>query len=121
MDPREKAFFCIQCALDKKALDPVLLDLQGVSPLADYFIICSGTSVRHIQAIAQHIEVSFKSHGDYALGIEGSREGKWVLLDYDDVIIHLFQEHERTFYDLENLWSECSRIPIPEDPPNVPA
>lgn len=114
MDSHEKSLFCARLACDKKAENLVILELKGLSALADYFIICGGTSDRHVQAIASHIEISLKEKGFLALGIEGIREGKWVLLDYDDVIIHVFQEKERMFYDLESLWTECSRIPFLE-------
>jgi ribosome-associated protein len=111
LDSLEKFLFCAKLAHDKKARNLVILELKGVSSLADYFIICSGTSDRHVQAIASHIEISLKEKGSFALGIEGFRAGRWVLLDYDDVIIHVFQEKEREFYDLESLWNECPRIP----------
>ncbi len=112
MDSPEKFLFCAKLAHDKKARNLVILELKGVSSLADYFIICSGTSDRHVQAIASHIEISLKEKGSFALGIEGFRAGRWVLLDYDDVIIHVFQEKEREFYDLESLWNECPCIPF---------
>jgi ribosome-associated protein len=111
LDSLEKFLFCAKLAHDKKARNLVILELKSVSSLADYFIICSGTSDRHVQAIASHIEISLKEKGSLALGIEGFRAGRWVLLDYDDVIIHVFQEKERGFYDLESLWNECPRIP----------
>lgn len=112
MDSREKALYCAQCACDKKADNIAILELKEVSSLADYFIVCSGTSDRHVQAIATNIEISMKQEGSLPLGIEGVREAKWVLLDYADIIIHVFQENERLFYDLEGLWTECPRIPF---------
>ena len=114
MDSLEKALFCAGLVNDKNADQPVVLELKGTSALADYFIICAGTSDRHVQALASHVELSLKERGFLALGIEGVRSAKWVLLDYDDVIIHVFQESEREFYDLESLWSECPRIPVPD-------
>ena len=112
MDSLEKFLLCARLAHDKKAKNIVILELKGVSALADYFIICSGTSDRHVQAIASHVEISMKEKGTPALGTEGIQTGKWVLLDYDDVIIHVFQEKEREFYDIESLWNECPRIPF---------
>ncbi len=114
MDSLEKSLVCARLAHDKKVKNLVILKLKEISSLADYFIICSGTSDRHVQAVANHIEISLKKKGSLALGIEGVREGKWALLDYDDVIIHVFQEKEREFYDLENLWLDCPRVPFPE-------
>jgi ribosome-associated protein len=111
----EKSLLCAKFAYDKKTINLVVLELKDYSALSDYFIICSGTSDRHVQAIVSHIEMSLKEKGTVALGIEGVREGKWVLLDYDDVIIHVFQETEREFYDLESLWAECPRIPCNEN------
>ena len=116
MDALEKARACVRLADDKKALRAVILELRGLSVLADYFIICSAGSSRGAQAIAGHIETMMRDHGVRARGIEGLSEGSWVLMDYDDVIIHIFQETERAFYDLENLWSECPRVPFEAAP-----
>ena len=97
-------------ALDKKALDLQILDVQEQSSFTSFFIICSGTSDRHVQAIASHIETSSKKAGQYPLGMEGFREGRWILLDYGDIVIHIFHEPVRQFYDLERLWTEAPRI-----------
>jgi ribosome-associated protein len=112
LEAYEKALLCARLADDKKADNPVILELKGISVLADYFIICSSSSSRGVQAIAVHIEKMMKEAGARALGIEGLNEGAWVLMDYDDVIIHIFKEPERAFYDLENLWTECPRVPF---------
>jgi ribosome-associated protein len=114
LDSLEKSIFCARLADDKQAKDLIVLELKQMSCLADYFIICTGTSERHVQALASHIEANMKQLGELPLGIEGVREGKWVLLDYNDVIIHVFLEEERQFYDLENLWNECPHMEIPE-------
>ncbi len=99
-----------------KALDLVLLDVSRFSSFADYFIICSGKSSRQVQSIAENIESSLRDIGIKPLGIEGKREGHWVLMDYADVIIHIFYEPIRSFYDLESLWSEASRLDWEEGP-----
>ncbi len=99
-------------ALDKKALDLLILDVQEQASFTSFFIICSGTSDRHVQAIASHIEVSCKQAGIQPVGIEGFREGRWILLDYGDTVIHIFHEPVRKFYDLERLWSESPRLPV---------
>ncbi len=112
MDAQEKSFFCATLADDKQARDLVILELKEASSLADYFIICSGTSDRHVRAIAENIELNMKKRGEKALGVEGLQTCKWVLMDYDDVIIHVFQSEERSFYQLENLWLDCPRIPF---------
>ena len=110
MDSKEKAILCARVALRFKALDLVLLDVSPFSSFADYFIICSGKSSRQVQGIADNLEDELKSKGFRPIGTEGKREGHWVLMDYGDVIIHVFYEPVRLFYDLESLWSEASRV-----------
>lgn len=112
MNSREKSEACARLALEHKARDPVILELIGTTSLADYFLICSGTSDRHAQAMADHIEHSLKQRGIVPRGVEGRTRGRWILMDYGDVIVHIFQEAEREFYDLEALWSDCPRIPV---------
>ncbi len=112
MDSQEKVRLCTTLALDKKAEDLIILDVQEHSAFTSYFIICSGTSDRQVQAIASNIEISCKHRGLSPLGIEGYREGKWILLDYDDVVVHIFYKPVREFYDLERLWADAPRISI---------
>jgi len=116
MDSKEKAVLCAREALRFKALDLVLLDVSPFSSFADYFIICSGKSSRQVQGIADNLENALKSRGLKPIGTEGKREGHWVLLDYGDVIIHIFYEPVRFFYDLESLWSEASRVEWEQEP-----
>lgn len=113
-DSHRRGLFLINALLEKKAKDLVFLNLRGISAFTDYFIICSGTSERQVRAIASHIQETLKKTGILPLGVEGEKEGKWILLDYDDVIVHVFLEAIRTFYDLERLWSEASRMAIPD-------
>ena len=112
MDSKDKTLWYAHLALDKKALDLLILDVQEQSSFTSFFIICSGTSDRHVQAIASHIELSCKQAGMYLLGKEGFREGRWILLDYGDIVIHIFHEPVRKFYDLERLWTEAPRITV---------
>jgi ribosome-associated protein len=112
LDSKDKTLWCAHLALDKKALDLLILDVQQQSSFTSFFIICSGTSDRHVQAIASHIEVSGKQAGVYPLGMEGFREGRWILLDYGDIVIHIFHEPVRKFYDLERLWKDAPQIPV---------
>lgn len=86
-----------------------MLDVRQMSSFADYFIICSGNSHRQVAALAGHLEDILKQHGERPLGVEGSQEARWVLVDYNDVIIHIFYEPWREFYDLEGLWLEAPR------------
>ncbi len=97
-----------------KAFDVVVLDLRGLASFADIFIICSGRSHRQVSAIAEFVERDLKTKGIKSLGMEGLREGHWVLMDYGDVIVHVFYEPVRIFYDLEGLWSDARRIKFDE-------
>ncbi|MFO7971779.1 MAG: ribosome silencing factor [Desulfobacterales bacterium] len=100
----------IQAALGKKAIDLVVLDVRKLSSIADVFIICSGRSNRQVSAIAEHIQAELKHQGITPLSVEGKKQGHWVLLDYGHVIIHVFYEPVRDFYDLEGLWIDAKRI-----------
>jgi ribosome-associated protein len=103
---------CVDAALKKKAFDLTILDIEETSSFANYFIICSGNSNRQVQAIASSIEHDLKKKRIYPLGIEGFTEGNWILLDYDDIIIHVFYQKIREFYDLERLWADALRIEL---------
>ncbi|MGB9698171.1 MAG: ribosome silencing factor [Thermodesulfobacteriota bacterium] len=113
---QEKAFLCARAALDHKAIDLVILSIQNLSSFADYFVICSGNSDRQVQAIAAHIEEKLAKEGLYPLGIEGKREGRWILLDYGEVVVHVFYQPVREFYDLERLWADAPRVNLPSPP-----
>ncbi len=102
----------IQAALGKKARRLVVLDVRGLTSIADAFIICGGRSSRQVSAIAEHIKVTLKGRGKKPLNTEGIREGHWALLDYGHVVIHVFYEPMREFYDLEGLWLDARRIPV---------
>lgn len=102
----------IQAVLDKKAARVVALDMRELTSFADVFIICSGRSNRQVVAIAEHIERQMRKHKIKPLSVEGTAEGHWVLMDYGHVIIHVFFDSVRSFYDLEGLWSDARRIPI---------
>jgi len=104
----------LKAATSKKALDIVLLDLRGLSNITDYFLIISGNSDRHVQGIAEAILENMEKEGHRPLGIEGLSQGKWVLLDYDDVVIHIFYEPVRKYYDLEGLWADAPRLVLDE-------
>jgi ribosome-associated protein len=112
---KEKSIACVNAALEKKAVDVVLLKIKGIVSYADYSLICGGRSDRQVQAIAQSIEMNLKESGHRPLGIEGMSQGRWVLIDYGDVIVHVFQESVRSFYDLEGLWIDAPRIAIEEE------
>jgi len=100
----------VKAVSGKKAADITVLDLRGLSSVADIFIICSALSNRQTAAISDFIERYLKNYGIKPLSIEGRNEGLWVLLDYGEVVIHIFCETVRKFYDLEGLWSDAKRI-----------
>jgi len=100
----------ISAVLGKKARQVVMLDVSAMTTMADTFIICSARSNRQVTAIAQFIATYLKKKGKKAIHIEGRKEGHWVLMDYGDVIIHIFLEPMRSFYDLEGLWSDAKRV-----------
>jgi ribosome-associated protein len=99
-------------ASDKKATDLVLLDLRSVASFTEYFLICSGTSSRQVQAISDAIEDELRKNGKRPLHIEGRSSGEWVLLDYGDFIVHVFTGASRKFYDLERLWRDAGRVSL---------
>ena len=114
MESWEKALLISRFALDKKAYDLVLLEVSEVTSIADYFIICSGRSDRQVQSIAQGIEEDLGKEGMTPFSVEGQTRGQWVLMDFSDVIVHVFYQPVREFYDLEGLWSHAPRVNLPE-------
>jgi ribosome-associated protein len=91
---------------EKKATDVVVLDVRGVCSFTDFIIICTGMSDRQIKAMADHVIANFGK----PYGLEGIEQGRWVLLDYYDVVIHIFQDESRKYYDLENMWFEAKKV-----------
>jgi ribosome-associated protein len=114
MNPLDKALLCVNIILERKATDPILFEVGKLTSITDYFIIASGISSRQVQAIAQHLEKRMKGEGFTPFGIEGERDGHWILLDYGDIVVHLFYQPVREFYDLEGLWVEAPRVEIDE-------
>ncbi len=102
----------LKAALGRKAQRLVALDVESLTSVADTFIICSGRSNRQVTAIAEHIRRELKEEGRSPLSVEGMREGHWVLIDYGEVVIHVFYESVRELYDLESLWIDAPRIDI---------
>jgi len=111
---KEDALATAQVMIDKKAQDVVLLEISKVVTYADYFVLCSGRSTVQVKAIANAIEEYFRTRKVPPLHIEGYTEGRWVLLDYDEVIVHVFLEEARNFYDLERLWRDVPRTDFEE-------
>lgn len=114
-DSAKRVLQCINAALQRKAKDLVVMKMMALSSFADYFIICSGTSDRQVKAIASWLDESLKKDGMTLLGKEGLQHGQWVLMDYGDIVIHIFYEPVRAFYDIERLWAEAPKMMIDDD------
>jgi ribosome-associated protein len=112
LESKDKALKAARAAQDKKAKDILVLGLKGLTPIADYFVVCSGESTTQVKAIAEQVEEKFDEADIKPLGIEGLKYSHWVLMDYGDVIIHIFEQETRTFYELEKLWIDAKRIQI---------
>lgn len=112
LESKEKAVKAALIANDKKAHDTLILELKGLTIIADYFVICSGESTTQVRAIAEHIESEFKKHAIRPVSIEGLGYAHWVLMDYSDVIVHIFTQETREYYELEKLWLDAPRIAI---------
>ncbi|HMK37437.1 MAG TPA: ribosome silencing factor [Desulfomonilaceae bacterium] len=115
MSAREKADILLRAALTKKASDPVLIRLGELSSLTDFFLIVSARSGRQVKAIAEAIIEESRGRGFKPFSVEGLGQGHWALLDYGDVIVHVFFGPTREFYDLEGLWAEAPRERLPEE------
>jgi ribosome-associated protein len=109
---KEKALFAIDAALDKKALEPVLLEVTSQASYTDYILILSGNSDRHVQTIADSVVEAFARHRRQPIGSEGQREGQWALIDFGDLVVHVFYHPLRDFYDLEGLWCDAPRVEL---------
>ena len=105
----------LHAASEKKAVRLVALDLRPVASFTDYFLIAGGTNARQVQAIADGVVEDLKKQGTKPARVEGFNTGEWVLLDYGDFIFHVFEEKARRFYDLERLWREAARVPLPPE------
>lgn len=110
MNAIEKVKLCLKTTLERKAVDPVVLHVEPLTTVADYFIITGGHSTRQVQAISQHLQKTLKEKDIPLYGIEGEQEGNWVLMDYGEVVIHIFYQPIRAFYDLEGLWMEAPEV-----------
>jgi len=112
LDRLAKVALIVEAAQERKADDLVGLDIRKISSFADTFIIATGTSDRHVRSVADSIEAALKARGEPPLGIEGYDEGRWVLVDCDDAIVHIFQQEIRDHYDLERLWGDAPTLEL---------
>ncbi len=107
--PPESLRHIVDALADRKAVDPIVLDLRGLSEATDYFVIASGTSDAHVRGMAEHLMAELAPHH-----VEGLAQGRWVLLDYVDVVVHLFHPELRAFYQLERLWGDAPPVALDE-------
>lgn len=112
---REAVLACARAAADNKAADLLLLDVRRLTTIADYFLIASGSSDRRVQSIAEAVLDAMRQRGRRPLGAEGLREGRWVLLDFGDFVVHVFYEDVRAAFDLEGLWFDAERVDLPPE------
>ncbi|NUO50772.1 MAG: ribosome silencing factor [Polyangiaceae bacterium] len=111
-EARRRAVAIASAGLDKKAIGVEVLDVTGRVDYADFLVIMTGTSDRHVHAIAMGIEEELKRLKVHALSVEGLQMASWVLMDFDDVVVHVFQEETRRLYDIEGLWMDASRVAV---------
>jgi ribosome-associated protein len=111
----ERVLQALHAASEKKAIDLVVLDLQDIASFTDYFVITSGANERQVQAIADGVSDTLKKVGSPAARVEGYKTAEWILLDYGDFIVHVFEQKARSFYDLERLWRESKRVELPAE------
>ena len=111
----ERMLTALEAAAEKKAINSVVLDLREIASFTDYFVITSGTNERQVQAISDEIVETLKKTGTAAARVEGYKTAEWILLDYGDFVVHVFDEKARAFYDLERLWRESRRVELPRE------
>jgi len=111
---RDRALAAARVAEETRGIDVRILDLRGITPVFDYFVIATGSSRRQLHAMADEIEAMLKKeHRDRKRGAEGYEEGRWIVLDYGDVIVHLFDADAREYWDIERLWGDAIQVPVP--------
>lgn len=111
----ERVLAALHAAGEKKAIDPVVLDLREIASFTDYFVIFSGANERQVQAISDEVYETLKKAGSPAARVEGYKTAEWILLDYGDFVVHVFEQKARQFYDLERLWRESKRVALPAE------
>lgn len=110
IESKAKSIQAAKAALDKKSKETLILELKDLTVIADYFVICSGTSTTQVKAIADYIENELREQGIRPIGVEGRDNAHWVLMDYGDIVIHIFEEETRAYYELEKFWLDAPRI-----------
>lgn len=112
LESKAKAVLSAVAAKEKKASDILILELKGLSPIADYFLICSGVTARQVKAVAEAVEEKLSKETIHPSHIEGLPDAHWVLMDYGDLVVHIFDEYTRQYYELEKLWGDAPKIEI---------
>ena len=111
----ERVLAALHAAAEKKAIEPVVLDLREIASFTDYFVIVGGGNERQVQAISDEVYETLKKAGNAAARVEGYKTAEWILLDYGDFVVHVFEQKARKFYDLERLWRESKRVELPAE------
>ena len=111
----ERLLTALHAASEKKAIDPVVLDLREIASFTDYFVIVSGANERQVQAISDEVYETLKKAGEAAARVEGYKTAEWILLDFGDFVVHVFEQKARKFYDLERPWRESKRVALPAE------
>src|SRR5690349_18492014 len=111
----ERVVLALHAAAEKKAIDPTVLDLRDIAIFTDFFVITSGANERQVQAISDEVYETLKKAGSTAARVEGYKTAEWILLDYGDFVVHVFEQKARSFYDLERLWRESKRVELPAE------
>ena len=106
----ERACLCARVAVENKGRDVTVLDMRGITPLYDFFVLVSGQSRRQVHTLTEEIDAALHEQGDRRLGIEGYEASKWVVQDYGDVVVHVFNPDTRQYYALEDLWADAPRV-----------
>jgi ribosome-associated protein len=106
----ERACLCARVAAENKAHDVVVLDMRGITPLYDFFVLATGTSRRQIHTITEEVDAALHERGDRRLSVEGYEASKWVVQDYGDVVVHVFNPDTRQYYAIEDLWADAPRV-----------
>lgn len=106
----QSALNCARLAAENKARDVIVLDLTSVTPMYDYFVIATGSSRRQMHNLAEEIDALLKSEGHKRLGIEGYESAKWIVQDYGDIVVHIFDKEMRDYYELEELWADARKL-----------
>ena len=120
-DLKKQVTAAIQACLDKKAEELTILEMEkGSGAFTDYFVLCSGTNPRQVQAIADEVELRLKTAGIRPAHVEGYKQAEWILVDYVDFVVHVFSEKARKFYDLERLWKTATKLEPAQLKPSAP-